>query len=53
MILAWLAVLLGLGLLFWSSDKFVQGSANVASHYHVPPLLIGMVESQPCRLILP
>jgi len=37
------AVVLGLGLLLWSADRFVTGSAAAARHFRVPPLLIGMV----------
>ncbi|MCF7934575.1 MAG: calcium/sodium antiporter [Spirochaetia bacterium] len=37
------AVLLGLGLLLWSADRFVEGAASVARYFHLPPLLIGMV----------
>ena len=38
-----LAVLFGLVLLVWSADRFVDGSASVARHFGMPPLLIGMV----------
>ncbi len=37
------AVVLGLILLVWSADKFVDGSAAAARHLGMPPLLIGMV----------
>jgi len=40
---AWLALVFGLVLLIWSADRFVEGSATVARHFGVPPLLIGMV----------
>jgi cation:H+ antiporter len=43
MILAFLAVVVGLVILIWSSDHFVEGSAAVARHLGMPPLLIGMV----------
>lgn len=33
----------GLALLVWSAGKFVDGASNVARHYGMPPLLIGMV----------
>ncbi len=33
----------GLLLLIWSADKFVDGASNVARHYGMSPLLIGMV----------
>ncbi|MDZ4202203.1 MAG: calcium/sodium antiporter [Gallionella sp.] len=40
---AFLAVAFGLALLVWSADRFVEGSASVARHFNMPPLLIGMV----------
>lgn len=43
MILPFLAVLFGLGLLVWSADRFVDGAAGTACHFGMPPLLIGMV----------
>ena len=41
--LALLAVLLGLVLLIWSADRFIEGAANTAKHFGMSPLLIGMV----------
>lgn len=43
MIPAFLAIVVGLGLLIWSADRFVEGSASTARHFGMPPLLIGMV----------
>jgi cation:H+ antiporter len=43
MAIAFLAVVLGLGLLVWSADRFVEGAASLARHLGMPPLLIGMV----------
>jgi len=43
MLLPTLALILGLALLVWSADRFVEGSASTASHLGMPPLLIGMV----------
>lgn len=43
MLLPLLAVIVGLVLLVWSADKFVDGAAAIAHHFAVPPLLIGMV----------
>ncbi|MEX2473771.1 calcium/sodium antiporter [Marinobacter sp.] len=43
MLLALLAIAAGLVLLVWSADRFVEGSAITASHFGMPPLLIGMV----------
>jgi cation:H+ antiporter len=41
--LAILALIVGLALLVWSADRFVEGSASTARHFGMPPLLIGMV----------
>ncbi len=38
-----ISVFFGLALLVWSADKFVDGASNVARHYGMSPLLIGMV----------
>ena len=38
-----LAIIIGLVLLVWSADRFVEGSANSAGHFGMPPLLIGML----------
>ena len=38
-----LALLVGLGLLVWSADRFVDGASATATHFAVPPLLVGMV----------
>ncbi|MFP4252809.1 MAG: calcium/sodium antiporter [Guyparkeria sp.] len=38
-----LAVLVGLVLLVWSADRFVDGAAATARHLGMSPLLIGMV----------
>lgn len=43
MFLAISAVVVGLVLLVWSADRFVDGSASTARHFDMPPLLIGMV----------
>ncbi len=43
MTLAFLAIIFGLVLLVWSADRFVEGSASVAHHFGMPPLLIGIV----------
>lgn len=37
------AVIVGLALLVWSADKFVEGAAGTANHFKMPPLLIGMI----------
>src|SRR5210317_1065722 len=38
-----ISIVVGLGLLVWSADRFVEGSAATARHFGMPPLLIGMV----------
>lgn len=43
MLLPAIAVLIGLVILIWSADKFVEGAADTAAIVGVPPLLIGMV----------
>ncbi len=43
MLLALLALIVGLALLVWSADRFVEGAASTARHFGMPPLLIGMV----------
>ena len=37
------AVFLGLVLLVWSADRFIEGAAGTARHFGMSPLLIGMV----------
>lgn len=41
--IALLAIILGIALLVWSADRFVEGAAAVARHFGMPALLIGMV----------
>jgi len=43
MLLPFLAILFGLALLVWSAHRFVEGSADTARYFGLPPLLIGMV----------
>lgn len=43
MILSLLAIVVGLALLVWSADRFVEGAAATARHFGMPALLIGMV----------
>ncbi|MEO5329701.1 MAG: calcium/sodium antiporter [Magnetococcus sp. THC-1_WYH] len=43
MVLAFVAIVLGLALLVWSADRFVEGSSATARYLGMPPLLIGMV----------
>ncbi len=43
MITASIALILGLALLVWSADRFVEGASATARYFGMPPLLIGMV----------
>lgn len=43
MLLAFVALIIGLALLVWSADAFVDGASAVANHLGMSPLLIGMV----------
>jgi cation:H+ antiporter len=43
MFYAIIALILGLALLVWSADRFVEGSASTARHFGFPSLLIGMI----------
>jgi cation:H+ antiporter len=38
-----LMIILGLIILIWSADLFVEGAAAIARHLGMPPLLIGMI----------
>lgn len=38
-----LAIAAGLAVLVWSAGRFVAGAAGLASHFGVPPLLVGML----------
>ncbi|UZD67295.1 calcium/sodium antiporter [Marinobacter sp. AN1] len=43
MLIALIAVVAGLVLLVWSAGRFVGGASATATHFGMPPLLIGMV----------
>ncbi len=43
MITVFVALVVGLVLLVWSADRFVEGAAATAYHFGMPSLLIGMV----------
>ncbi len=43
MTLALVALILGLALLVWSADRFVDGAAAAARHFGMPARLVGMV----------
>ncbi len=42
-ILPVLAILAGFALLIWSSDVFVDGAADLARHFGVSPIMVGML----------
>ncbi|MCO4836668.1 MAG: calcium/sodium antiporter [Oceanospirillaceae bacterium] len=42
MLIAIIAILVGLGLLIWSADRFVDGASATASHLGMSPMLIGL-----------
>ena len=43
MLLPVVAILVGLVVLVWSADRFVNGAANTAKHFSLPSLLIGIL----------
>ncbi len=43
MVLSIAALIIGLAMLVWSADRFVDGSVSTARHFGMPSLLIGMV----------
>lgn len=43
MLLPLLAIVIGLVVLVWSADRFVDGAASAAKHFNIPALLIGVV----------
>jgi len=43
LLLPLLSVFVGLAVLVWAADKFIDAAATVARHYSLPPLLIGVV----------
>jgi len=43
MLLSATAVIVGLVLLVWSADRFVEGAAATARHFGMAPLLVGML----------
>ncbi len=42
MLMACVAIVLGLVLLVWSADKFVEGASGIAKNFQVPPMIIGL-----------
>lgn len=42
MVLATLAIVLGLPILIWSAERFIHGASFTAGYFGVSPLFIGM-----------
>ena len=42
MLIACVVIVIGLALLVWSADRFVEGAAGIAKNFQVPPLVIGL-----------
>jgi len=42
MLIASLVILIGLLLLVWSADRFIDGASGIALNFKVPPLVIGL-----------
>jgi len=42
MLIASIAIIIGLALLVWSADKFVEGASGIAKNFQVPPIIIGL-----------
>lgn len=43
MLLPIVALIIGLLVLIWSADRFIDGASGVAGHFGMPPLLIGIL----------
>ncbi len=42
MLLATIVLVIGLGLLVWSADRFVEGASGIAKNFQVSPMVIGL-----------
>jgi cation:H+ antiporter len=42
LLLSFMAVIIGFGLLVWGAERFVHGAAAIANNLGVPPLIIGL-----------
>ncbi|MDQ7002240.1 MAG: calcium/sodium antiporter [Ghiorsea sp.] len=42
MLTASIVIIIGLVLLVWSADRFVEGASGIAKNFHVSPLVIGL-----------
>ena len=43
MIEAYISIIVGLALLTFGADRFVEGAANAANNFGIPPLLVGLI----------
>ena len=41
--LAVIAVLIGLTILVWSADVFIEGATTLANHLRIPSFLVGVI----------
>ena len=46
MALAIIAVIIGLAVLVWSADTFIDGATSLAVRFNMPRFLIGVVDCQ-------
>lgn len=37
-----LAIIIGFSVLIWGAERFIDGAANIAANYGVPPLIVGL-----------
>ncbi len=42
MLLASVVIIIGLALLVWSADRFIDGASGIAKNFQVPPIIIGL-----------
>lgn len=42
MLLASVVIIVGLILLVWSADRFIEGASGIAKNFQVPPMVIGL-----------
>ena len=42
LLLSFMAIIIGFGLLVWGAERFVHGAAAIANNLGVPPLIIGL-----------
>ena len=42
LLLSFMVIIIGFGLLIWGAERFVHGAAAIANNFGVPPLIIGL-----------